>query len=104
PNLDAAEHSRLPVYAPQRPHVPYQALAHGLKYFWSGFLESSRLRQYLGDSVLHHETLRGPFAFGDVCHRAEHAAGPARLVPNYIALAVDESHLAVGPNHSILHV
>ena len=54
--------------------------------------------------MLRHETLLGPLALGDVLHRAEHAAGPARLVPDYIALTVDESHLAIGPDHSVLHI
>ena len=104
PSLDAAQHPRLVVSAPQRAHVPYQALAHRPKYFGNGFIESRRLRQYLGDGVLRHEALLGPLALGDVLDRAEHAAGPARLVPHHIALTVDETHLAVGPDHSVLHV
>ena len=104
PHLHAAQHTRLPIYAPQRAHVPYQALTHSLKDFCSGFLKSSRLRQDLCNGVLRHEPLLGLLAFGDVLHRAEHAAGPARLVPNDIALTMDEAHLAVGPDHSVLHI
>src|SRR5712692_964532 len=104
PHLDAAEHTCLAVEAPQRAQVPYQALAHGLQDFWRGFWERRRPRQYLCDGVLHHETLLGPLALGDVLHRAEYAAGPTRLVPHDIALTVDESHLAVGPDHAVLHI
>ena len=46
----------------------------------------------------------GPLALSDVLHRAEHEAGPTRVVPQDIALTVDESHLAVGPDHAVLHI
>src|SRR5262249_32296203 len=61
-------------------------------------------RQYLCNGVLRHETLLGPLALGNVLHRAEHAAGPTRLVPHDIALTVDDAHLAVGPNYAVLHI
>src|SRR5262249_36328213 len=81
PQLDAAQHPRLAVEAPQRAQVPSQALAHGLQDAWRGFWERPRPRQYLCNDVLRHETLLGLLALGDVLHRAEHAVGPTRLVP-----------------------
>ena len=48
--------------------------------------------------------LLGVSALGDVLDRAEHAAGPARLVPRHLALAVDDAHLAVRPNHAVFHI
>src|SRR5215475_13271609 len=104
PHLDAAEHTRLAIEVPQRAQVPDQALAHGPQDLWRGCVESRCLRQDLGDGVLHHETLLGPLALGDVLHRAEHAAGPTRLVPHNIALTVNETHLAVGPDYAVLHI
>src|SRR3977135_3770757 len=45
-----------------------------------------------------------PLALGDVLDNAEHAARPACLVASHIAPTMHEAHLAVGPNHPILHV
>jgi len=53
--------------------------------------------------VLRQQALLGPLVLGDVLHRAEHAARPARLVPEHIALAADEPHLAVGPDRAVFH-
>src|SRR5262249_17765035 len=49
------------------------------------------------------ELLR-PLALGDVLHGAEHAPGSARISRHEIALTLDESHLAVGPDHPVLHI
>ena len=54
--------------------------------------------------MVRQQALLSPLALGDILDRDEHAAGPARLVPPHIALTVDNAHLAVGPDHAVLHV
>jgi hypothetical protein len=75
-----------------------------LKYFRRGFFESSGLREHLCDGVLRHEALLGALALSDVLYCAEHSARPARLVSHHVALTMDQSHFAVGPNDSVLDI
>ncbi len=63
--------------------------------------EPLELPALLLDTAL--ELLR-PLALGDVLHGAEHAPGSARITRHQIALTMDKSHLAVGPDHSVLHI
>src|SRR6266480_4707520 len=104
PDLHAAQHTRLPVVAPQRAQVPSEAVAHGREYFGSCFFESRRLREDLCDRVLRDETMLGPLALGDVLHGAKHAPGSTRLVPHRVALAADAPYLTAGPDGAVFHV
>src|SRR5262249_13819103 len=100
----AAEDPGLPVDAPERAHIPDQALAHRLQYLRSGLLQRGRRRQNLGHRVLGQEPLLGELAFGDVLDRSEQAAWLARLVPEHVALTADEAAFAARPDHTVLAV
>src|ERR1700760_4674084 len=66
PKLDTAQRLGLPVHAPERAHVPSQALAHSPQYSRSGFFDRGRFRQNLCDRVLHAKAFLAALAILDV--------------------------------------
>src|SRR5262252_6806043 len=95
PTLDTPQHLSVPIHAPQRAHIPSQALAQSPQYFRSDLFDRGRFRQDLRDRVLHVEAFLCALAFGDVLHGAADLAVRSVSPTNHSTVDVDNAVLTV---------